>query len=265
MIHLPTISILTPTYNRGGTYLAETIYRVQRQRERGFTHEHIIVDNASTDNTEEVVRSFMKEDPRIKYIRNDQNLWASGALNVALQHSVGELIVPLDDDDIVPEHSLQIRFDAMRDPKVMWTSGYAVYIDKDGALFKQGSKGFEANLEILPYLDDTYELKEPDKFFHAFFTKWLICSGTVTVRRKCIEEVGGWDASFQAAQDTEMWTKLAAKRFHHKLIAQYILFYRVHPAQASGRNAVNGVWVKLRQELRERYGITDQLLDGNIS
>lgn len=255
MSSLPLISVLTPTYNRAGTFLAETIQRVQRQSERGFTHEHIIVDNGSTDNTEEVVRGFMKDDSRIKYYRNETNLYASGGLNTAFKHSSGELIVPFDDDDLMPEMSLQARFDAMKDPKVMWTSGHALFIDEGRTIYgpKAPYIGYYSN--AYPFLDENNELKDPEGFFQAFFKDWMICGGTVTVRRECIEAVGGWDPSFAVMQDIEMWIKLAAKHYHYKLLNDYLFLYRVYSTNSSHRFIGTGVFEEANKRLRDTYNI----------
>ncbi|MFN7160545.1 MAG: glycosyltransferase family 2 protein [Candidatus Gracilibacteria bacterium] len=68
------ITILTPTYNRAEKFLPQTIESIQNQSEAGFRHEHIIIDNASTDETQRVVAQYMEKDPRIKYIKNSGNM-----------------------------------------------------------------------------------------------------------------------------------------------------------------------------------------------
>ncbi len=257
---LPLISVLTPTFNRGGTFLSDTILRIQNQYEDGFTHEHIIVDNASTDNTEEVVRGFMKDDPRIKYVRNEKNLWASGGLNVAFKHSQGELIVPFDDDDIMPPLSLQVRFDAMKNSNIKWTSGHALYIDEHGMVTGLKSKNMGYLSNARPFLDDKNELKDPQGFFLSFFRKWMVCGGTVTIRRECIEEVGGWNPDFTVMQDIDMWMKLASKHYHYKLLNDYLFLYRVYPTNTSHSYRGSPLYTEMSDRLRATYQITEKLL-----
>src|SRR4051812_1692017 len=111
-------SILTPTLNRANEFLPQTILSIQNQKEDGFSHEHIIVDNGSKDNTEKVVKAFAKKDKRIKYVKSKTNLGAAGGLNLALKNSSGEFVIPLDDDDMLPLSSLQFRYNFLkRNPK----------------------------------------------------------------------------------------------------------------------------------------------------
>jgi glycosyltransferase involved in cell wall biosynthesis len=255
MASLPLVSVLTPTMNRAATFLPDTIRWVQAQRERGFTHEHVIVDNASSDETEAVVRGFMETDPRIVYVRSETNVFASGALNLAFAHSRGEIVVPLDDDDLLPPDSLQRRFDALQDAEADWVVGLAMFIDGKNALLP-------ARFQHTDYMDTLRKLLDADgrsgdaqELLVGILAHWTLCNGAVTVRRRCIEEVGGWDGSFTCMQDVEMWTKLAAKGFRLQALQDLMVFYRVHAGQESSKNSKNGKWNELGARLRERYGV----------
>jgi glycosyltransferase involved in cell wall biosynthesis len=89
--------------------LAANIRSVQNQKEDNFIHEHIIVDNDSTDDTAEVVKKIARKDKRIIYIKNNRNLGPGDALNIAFKKSKGKLIVPLDDDDLLPRSSYALE------------------------------------------------------------------------------------------------------------------------------------------------------------
>ena len=90
----PIVSILTITRNRADL-LKRCIESIRSQTFRDY--EHVIVDGASTDNTEEVVRSY--NDPRIVYIRLDTNLSRKETWNVAFSTYKGKYLSFLDDDD----------------------------------------------------------------------------------------------------------------------------------------------------------------------
>lgn len=101
------VSIIMPSWNTGG-FIAESIQSVIDQTYQNW--ELLIVDDCSTDNTDEVVASF--EDDRIKYFRNEKNSGAALSRNRAMREARGEWIAFLDSDDLwIPEKlEKQIKF-----------------------------------------------------------------------------------------------------------------------------------------------------------
>jgi glycosyltransferase involved in cell wall biosynthesis len=89
----PVVSVITPTYNRA-TVLGRSIESVLNQTYTDF--EFIIVDDHSTDNTEELVRSF--KDPRIRFVRHTENRGASAARNSGIGIARGEYVAFQDSD-----------------------------------------------------------------------------------------------------------------------------------------------------------------------
>jgi glycosyltransferase involved in cell wall biosynthesis len=86
-LHAPRVSIGLPVYN-GENYLAETIDSILAQTFTDF--ELIISDNASTDRTEAICRQYAAQDPRIRYVRNANNLGAARNYNCAFELAHGE-------------------------------------------------------------------------------------------------------------------------------------------------------------------------------
>ncbi|HEA65398.1 MAG TPA: glycosyltransferase [Desulfobacterales bacterium] len=98
MIHLEEnlVSCIIPTHNR--SYLLKTaLNSVISQTYKNL--EIIIINDASKDNTEYVIKEYMKYDNRIKYHKNTINLGGSGARNAGINIAKGEFIAFLDDDD----------------------------------------------------------------------------------------------------------------------------------------------------------------------
>src|ERR1700737_4457090 len=91
---MPKVSVIIPTYNRA-ELLRSAIISVLTQIFQDF--EVIVVDDASRDNTQNVVHSF--NDRRIRYIRNGMNKGDAVARNVGITNSSCEYIAFLDDDD----------------------------------------------------------------------------------------------------------------------------------------------------------------------
>ena len=99
------ITLFTPTYNRA--YILDVLYRsVQRQTYRNF--EWIIMDDGSTDNTEELVRSWMKDgnDFPIRFYKVP-NGGKCRAINRGLDLAEGELFFIMDSDDYLTDDSLE--------------------------------------------------------------------------------------------------------------------------------------------------------------
>lgn len=100
------VSIITATYNRGHL-IGETVLSVLAQSHPNF--EHIIVDDGSTDDTEDVVKKF--NDERIKYFKRPRTANLSKLHNYGFQQSTGELIAILDSDDLWQKDKLKIILD----------------------------------------------------------------------------------------------------------------------------------------------------------
>ena len=98
------LTVFTPTFNRA--YILPVLYRsIQRQTFRDF--EWLIVDDGSTDNTEELVSGWIKEqnDFPIRYIKQS-NGGKCRAINRALDDARGELFFTMDSDDYLTDDAL---------------------------------------------------------------------------------------------------------------------------------------------------------------
>lgn len=108
------VSIIMPSYNTG-KFIAESIKSVLAQTYQDF--ELIIVDDCSTDDTEEVVKSF--NDSRIIFIKNETNSGAAVSRNRALREAKGKWIAFLDSDDLWMPQKLELQLNFMKE------NGYA--------------------------------------------------------------------------------------------------------------------------------------------
>jgi len=106
----PTVSVIIPAYNRAHL-IGRAIKSVLNQAYQDF--ELIIIDDCSTDNTDEVVREFQKKDNRIIYLKHDQNKGGSAARNTGIKVSKSEYIAFLDSDDEWLPEKLEIQMEAI--------------------------------------------------------------------------------------------------------------------------------------------------------
>jgi FkbM family methyltransferase len=116
LTRLPTdtplkVSVILPTRDRAST-LGAAIDSVLQQTYTNL--ELIVVDDASSDSTAEVVARWARADARIKPIRLTMNRGTYWARNVGLQHATGDLITIQDDDDLSLAHRLELTVAALR-------------------------------------------------------------------------------------------------------------------------------------------------------
>lgn len=96
------VSIIMPTFNRAKV-ISRSIQSIRQQSYKDW--ELIVVDDMSTDNTQEVINEIRKQDKRIHYIKNTHKKGPSGARNAGIEKSNGDYIAFLDsDDEWFPEH-----------------------------------------------------------------------------------------------------------------------------------------------------------------
>lgn len=119
------VSIIMPSYNTG-RFIKETIESVLAQSYP--TRELIIVDDCSTDDTDDVVSQYLA-DERIRYIKNDTNSGAAVSRNRALREAKGKWIAFLDSDDLWEPDKLQKQISFMRDNGYHFS--YTNYIEID--------------------------------------------------------------------------------------------------------------------------------------
>ena len=109
---MPFFSVIIPAYNRAD-FIGKAISSVLEQTFSDF--ELIVVDDASTDNTEELVKAFA--DSRIVYVKNDTNLERCRSRNKGISLAKGQYICFLDSDDYhLPDH-LEVLYNAVKEKK----------------------------------------------------------------------------------------------------------------------------------------------------
>ena len=107
------ISVILPTFNRD-LIIASSIECVLSQS--FIDYELIIVNDCSSDNTEEIIRNYCNQDQRIKYIKNEINLGCATSREIGYKNSQGNILVFLDDDDWWPADKLMKQYNLlMRD------------------------------------------------------------------------------------------------------------------------------------------------------
>lgn len=122
------VSIIMPSYNTA-SYISESINSVINQTYKNW--ELIIVDDSSTDNTDEIVSKFLN-DERIKYLKNDKNSGAAISRNKALREAKGKWIAFLDSDDLWIPEKLEKQINFMEENNHSFSYTFYEEIDEIG-------------------------------------------------------------------------------------------------------------------------------------
>jgi len=125
-------TIVTPSHN-SAPFISETIQSVLGQTFSDW--EMIIVDDCSSDNSVEVIRSFADQDPRIKLIQLAENSGAAVARNTAIEAAKGRYIAFLDSDDAWLPNKLEKQVQFMLDQDVAFSFSAYEKIDEKGNVF----------------------------------------------------------------------------------------------------------------------------------
>lgn len=207
MVLMPKVSVIIPTYNRAHL-IAASIVSVLEQTYSDF--EIIVVDDGSTDDTEQRVHGFT--DPRIIYIKQE-NKGRSQARNCALDLARGRYIAFLDSDDLfLPDKlALQVAYlDSHPQVGMVYTSAHC--IDYSGNA-----------------LNERYIASISGKIYKsiAFFRPVTITLPTVMARRELFAEVGGFDVNMHRFEDTDMWRRIS-KVTHISALPEFTCKLRTH-------------------------------------
>src|SRR2546425_2356723 len=126
----PRVSVGMPVYN-GERYLAEAVDSLLAQTYEDF--ELIICDNASTDRTGEIARSYAARDTRVRYARNEKNLGAGGNFRRGFALASGEYFRWAASDDVCAPQSLARCVEVLdQEPAAVLAYPSTRFIDEHG-------------------------------------------------------------------------------------------------------------------------------------
>ena len=185
----PLISVYIPTYNRL-ELLKRAVQSVQNQTYKNF--EIIIVDDNSSDGTQDFLVGLTKVDSRIRYFFKDKNSGACVSRNIAINLAQGELITGLDDDDYFLPHRLEFFLD-------YWVNKKR---EDSIALFTSNIKSEKSNQAKEHSLFSKKYFKKDDLLFANYV------GNQIFTETKTLRQVSGFDESFCMWQDLELWYRV---------------------------------------------------------
>jgi glycosyltransferase involved in cell wall biosynthesis len=201
---MPRVTICVPVYNCEDLIDA-CLASALEQSYRDF--ECLVVDNASTDSTFD--RVLAHKDPRIRAMRNTENIGPNANHNVCIEHARGDLIQFLHSDDRLLPDCLSRLVPTFDDPRV----GLAFAprrIDCPHSGWVRMFGKLHAPLEPLDPVNDgmTIVRKYVDR---GSIGNWIGEPTSVMVRRSALLEVGGFSTEMMYSDDMELWLRILAR------------------------------------------------------
>ena len=208
-------SIIMPTYNRAHC-ISDAIQSVLVQSYKNW--ELIVVDDASIDNTKEMINGFLHKSQQIHYIKQDKNRGPSAARNVGISKSRGEFIAFLDSDDVWhPEKLSQFMKLILKYPR--------------GKLFYSDLRIFEGD-EIMP---KTYfqqeEIPPMQGHISIHFIPFVpVLPSAVVIKEEVLHRIGLFDEDTLIGDDMDFFSRII-KKYPIYFVDMPLTYYRIHPGQ----------------------------------
>lgn len=206
----PLVSVIIPTYNHA-RYLGRALQSVVDQTYVNW--EVIVIDNHSTDNTDELVASF--SDPRITYLKIHNNGIIARSRNKGINIAKGEWIAFLDSDDWWAVEKLKILFDSISENVDLIYHDLEVVNDHPRFFSRKKIKSWQVKTPALMNL-----LLEGN----------CIGNSSVVVRKSLLEQIGGLNESPEviAAEDYNTWLRIAQLTDQFLYLPRRLGYYFIH-------------------------------------
>lgn len=220
----PKVSVIIPTYNRAGL-VGHTIQSVREQTFEGW--ELIVVDDASEDNTRDVVCSIGNS--KVKYIRHEVNRGGSAARNTGIENANGRYILMIDDDDIIKKNHLRTLVNGAKKMGKNWGVFYTGFIL---------DRGFKEN-RIYPK-------------WKGYIKEKLLTEGSIgttavaLIEKETLRRAGGFDENLPRHQDWDLYIRLAKKTKFYPLRSLTVI------KRHTGKPSLEKV-VKSKKYMREKF------------
>ena len=218
------VSICIPTYN-SEKYLEQTLNSILKQTYNNI--EIIIGDNASTDNTHEVIKKFKELDPRIKYYINDYNLGYSKNCNKLISVSNGEFIAIYHSDDIYNLKIVEKQVDILNNNLDL----LGVFCSFETI----NDLGDSIKTKYFPNYTNQYLIKiNFDNYINNILTKGasFFCCPTSMIRKEVYATLNGYDENLKYIEDQDMWARILLSG-NLAIINESLIKYRIHDYQGS--------------------------------
>jgi glycosyltransferase involved in cell wall biosynthesis len=167
-----------------------------------------IVDDASTDNSAEVIEQFLEKKRRqgcrqaIHFLQNTENQGNCKSFNLAYRQTKGAYILDLAGDDVLLPTRLEMQVALFENLPTEY-----------GVLFSNAKHINEAGEELSTHHAPDEQVPTGD-VYEALFRRYFICTPTMLIRRQVLDDLGGYDEDL-SYEDFDFWVRSARKYLYH--------------------------------------------------
>lgn len=212
---LPSISVITPSYNQG-RYIRQTVESVLSQTYTPV--EYIVVDGLSTDETLTVLKPYRD---RLTLIA-EHDKGQTDAINKGLQRATGDIVCWLNSDDyFLPGALTTVGRYFAEHPDALWLTGDCCIVDEDGLTIQEPVRQYKRLLRALSpaiYVGMTNAICQPATFW----------------RRTLHTRLGYLDESLRYTMDYDWWLRLNRVQ-PPAVLPQPLTAFRIHGQSKGGR------------------------------
>ncbi|MFH1068307.1 MAG: glycosyltransferase [Candidatus Glassbacteria bacterium] len=192
-VESPLVTVLLSVYN-GERFLRESVESILGQTFTDF--EFLIVDDASTDSTAQILTEYASRDRRIRLVRNPANVGLTRSLNRGLALAAGKYVARQDADDVSLPERLQRQ--------VEFFAG------------NPGTALLGGGLELIGERGETLGRRLPPTDHQSLIAELLIKNNAIghscaMLALSAVRELGGYDESFPYAQDYDLWWRISRR------------------------------------------------------
>lgn len=236
------VSVIMPAYN-AEKYISEAIESILNQTFKNY--EFIILDDASTDDTWEIIKKYADKDKRIIPIKNKKNLYIAKSRNKGISLAKGKYIVWQDADDVSLSSRIKKLVEFMEANPDVGICGSHFQSFTDGK-----------DIDVRKYATNDKTLRK------NIFKYSPVAQPAAIVRKKCFDEMGLFDLKYPPAEDIDLSFRIGVK-YKFANLPEALLRYREHPNSATHlkfRQQIKST-LEVRWKYAEGFGYTMRLSD----
>lgn len=239
------MSVVMSVYN-GEKYLKEAIESVLNQ-ENAPSYEFIIINDGSTDKTNEIIKEYIENNERIVYINKEHNGLVN-SLNAGIKNALGKYIVRFDADDIMFKDRLAVQYEYMEANTDIDICGF----------------GFEwGNGKPVP---EYFSYGNPNITLQQLANSNCIGHPTVIMRKSSIDTLPFlYESYFKHCEDYKLWCTAASHGLKIASNPTPVMYYRQHDDQITKNNETCTILWQKTDIIKQIYSRVNKPTEGDIT